>query len=55
LESAGIFVSVKNLFDKSYLRISAWVYNKKEDFLALKDFLNLRLRLDRGLGCDEAE
>jgi hypothetical protein len=55
MDSAGLFVSVKKLKEKTYLRISAWSYNTLDDFRALGEFLNYRLSLDSGIGSTEEQ
>jgi hypothetical protein len=55
LESAGLFVSVKKLKEKTYMRISVWSYNTLDDFRALSEFLNYRLILDSGIGSTEEQ
>jgi selenocysteine lyase/cysteine desulfurase len=48
LESYGLFVSVKQLGGKRYLRVSVWTYNTDADFILLRDFMQYRLRLNYG-------
>lgn len=48
LETYGLYVSVKDLGGKKYLRISAWTYNTEADFLLLRDFIHFRLKLNYG-------
>jgi 5-histidylcysteine sulfoxide synthase len=50
LEKYGVCVSVKSLDGATYLRISSWVYNTRDDFVLLADFLQYRIRLNYGLG-----
>lgn len=46
LEQFGVFVSVKKIGGKKYLRVSAWTYNTESDFFLLRDFLQFNLHLD---------
>lgn len=50
LEQYGICTSVKTLGNRTYLRISGWVYNTEADFCRLGEFLQYRIRLDHGPG-----
>lgn len=46
LEDYGVYVSVKLLEGKKYLRISAWTYNTEADFHLLRDYLQFKLHLN---------
>jgi 5-histidylcysteine sulfoxide synthase len=49
LNAAGVYASVKRIGGECFVRVSAYPYNKPEDFTALADVLNYNHRLDAAI------